>query len=66
MEPTLSSVVRAILYANGNQPVRMNALWEAVSLRAPSLAKSKTHFKRRVMMGMFDREEVSNGKMLIG
>lgn len=37
----------------------MNALWEAVRMQAPTLAKSKTHFKRRVMLNMFDRDEVS-------
>lgn len=58
MEPSLSAVVRSILHANGNTPVRMNALWEAVRARAPTLSQSKTHFKRRVMLNMFDREEV--------
>ncbi len=56
--PNLSSVVRALLHAQSNKPMRANALWDAVRAGAPSLARSKTHFKRRIMQNMIDREEV--------
>lgn len=55
---TLSSTVRAILHANANRPLRVNALWDAVRAAAPALAKSKTHFKDRIIGNMFLRDEV--------
>lgn len=58
MEPTLSAAVRQVLVANANKPMRLNAVWDAVQLAAPALCRSKTHFKRRIVLGMFQREEV--------
>ncbi len=58
MEATLSSTVRAVLHANANRPLRVNALWDAVRAAAPALSKTKTHFKARIIGGMFQRDEV--------
>jgi hypothetical protein len=55
---TLSALVRRVLVEGSNKPIRMNALWEALRRVDPSLTVTKSHFKKRVVAGMFHREEV--------
>lgn len=54
----LSSVVRQILLANSNNPIRLNALWEQVKTQHPELVKSKTHFSSAIIGNMLVRDEV--------
>ena len=57
---TLSALVRRVLVSQHNKPIRMNALWEELRKVDPSslAAVTKSHFKKRVVAGMFHREEV--------
>jgi hypothetical protein len=55
---TLSALVRKVLVEGNNKPIRMNTLWEELRKTNPSVACTKSHFKKRVVAGMFHREEV--------
>ena len=47
-----------VLVEGNNKPIRMNTLWEELRKTNPSVACTKSHFKKRVVAGMFHREEV--------
>ena len=54
---TLSAQVRAVLRASP-EPLRLSALWSAVSQSAPPSLRSRTHFKRRIVGAMEARGEL--------
>ena len=55
---TLSAYVRSLLVSSGNKPYTMKELWELAKAGRPELVRTKTHFKKRILKGMYQREEV--------
>jgi len=57
--PTLSSAVRAVLREAGEgAALRLPTLWASVRARAPLLAGSKTHFRRKIVRAMERRGDL--------
>lgn len=60
---TLSAVVRSVLVANRNNPLKLNALWDKVKEAAPAMAKSKSHFSKGIIGNMLVREELAKERV---
>ena len=54
---SLSASVRAVLRASP-EPMRLTAIWDAVSQASPPGLRSRTHFKRRIVGAMEARGEL--------
>jgi hypothetical protein len=60
---TLSAVVRSVLVANRNNPLKLNVLWDKVKEAAPTMAKSKSHFSKGIIGNMLVREELAKERV---